>query len=50
MQAIEDSSLKFQISSVSYSEKIKAQKELVESLKADWKLLWSERYNDKVRG
>lgn len=26
-----------------------AQKELVEKVKAQWKLLWNERYNDKVR-
>ena len=30
-------------------EKIKAQKELVEKLMVQWKLLWSERFNDKVR-
>jgi hypothetical protein len=30
-------------------ERIKAQKELVEKLKVQWKLLWSERYADKVR-
>ena len=30
-------------------ERIKAQKELVEKLKVQWKLLWSERFNDKVR-
>ena len=29
--------------------KIKAQKELVETLKIQWKLLWNERFNDKVR-
>lgn len=29
--------------------RIKAQKELVEALKVQWKLLWSERFNDKVR-
>ena len=33
----------------SYDAKIKAQKELVESLKIQWKLLWSERFNDKLR-
>ncbi len=33
----------------SYDAKIKAQKELVESLKIQWKLLWSERFNDKIR-
>jgi hypothetical protein len=32
-----------------YEAKIKAQKELVESLKSEWKLLWSERFNDKIR-
>ncbi len=32
-----------------YEAKIKAQKELVESLKVQWKLLWSERFNDKIR-
>jgi hypothetical protein len=34
---------------VGYEAKIKAQKELVESLKTEWKLLWSERFNDKIR-
>jgi hypothetical protein len=29
--------------------KTKAQKELVETLKVQWKLLWNERYTDKVR-
>lgn len=29
--------------------KVKAQKELVEILKVQWKLLWNERFNDKVR-
>jgi len=38
-QASEDASL----------ERIKVQKELVEKLKVQWKLLWSERFNDKVR-
>jgi hypothetical protein len=33
----------------SLESKIKAQKELVEKLKVQWKLLWSERFNDKVR-
>jgi hypothetical protein len=28
--------------------KVKAQKQLVEDLKVQWKLLWSERFNDKV--
>ena len=30
--------------------KPQSQKELVEELKVEWKLLWSERFNDKVRG
>jgi hypothetical protein len=29
--------------------KNQAQKQLVEELKAEWKLLWSERFNDKIR-
>lgn len=29
--------------------KIKAQKELVETIMVQWKLLWSERFNDKIR-
>ena len=29
--------------------KVEAQKELVETLKVQWKLLWNERFNDKVR-
>jgi len=29
--------------------KIKTQKELVEELKAQWKLLWSERFDDRVK-
>ncbi len=33
----------------SYESKIKAQKKLVEKLKVEWKLLWSESFNDKVR-
>ena len=32
-----------------YEGKLKTQKELVEELKVQWKLLWSERYNDKLR-
>ena len=27
----------------------KTQKELVETLKVQWKLLWNERFNDKIR-
>lgn len=30
-------------------DKAKSQKELVEQLRVEWKLLWSERFNDKVR-
>jgi hypothetical protein len=33
----------------SYESRVKAQKELVETLKVQWKLLWNERFNDKVR-
>lgn len=29
--------------------KVEAQKKLVEELRGQWKLLWSERFNDKVR-
>lgn len=34
---------------VSVETKVQAQKKLVEELKAQWKQLWSERLNDKVR-
>ena len=55
-QAVEEG-VKLQVSNNSlpkvytdaYDAKIKAQKELVESLKVQWKLLWSERFNDKIR-
>lgn len=33
----------------SFESRAKAQKELVETLKVQWKLLWSERFNDKLR-
>lgn len=33
----------------SYEARVKAQKALVESLKVQWKLLWDERFNDKIR-
>ena len=33
----------------SFESTVKAQKELVETLKDQWKLLWSERFNDKIR-
>jgi hypothetical protein len=29
--------------------KVKAQKQLVEELNVQWKLLWNERFNDRVR-
>lgn len=29
--------------------RVEAQKQLIEELKAQWKLLWSERFDDKVR-
>ncbi len=32
----------------SHESTIEAQKKLVESLKAQWKLLWSERFDDKL--
>jgi len=32
-----------------HEDKIKVQKKLVEELKAQWRLLWRERFNDKVR-
>ncbi len=31
------------------ADKFEAQKQLVEELKVQWKLLWGERYDDKVR-
>ena len=37
------------LADVSSEDRVKAQKELVEKLKVQWKLLWSERFNDKVR-
>jgi hypothetical protein len=37
------------LSEGSFEERAKAQKKLVEELKAQWKLLWSERLNDRVR-
>ncbi len=33
----------------SFKGRNKAQKELVENLKAQWKLLWSERFSDKAK-
>ena len=47
MQVTDDSSPKAYADS--YNAKVKARKELVESLKTQWRLLWSERFNDKVR-
>lgn len=46
MQAAKDSS---QYTIDASLETVKAQKELVEKLKVQWKLLWSERFNDKLR-
>ena len=37
------------LENASHESKVKAQKELVETLKTQWKLLWVERFNDKVR-
>jgi hypothetical protein len=37
------------LADVSLEDRVKAQKELVEKLKVQWQLLWSERFNDKVR-
>jgi len=33
----------------SYASRLEAQKKLVEELKIQWKLLWSERFDDKLR-
>ena len=46
MKAAKDSS---EASDNDSLERIKKQKEMVENLKVQWKLLWSERFNDKVR-
>ena len=46
MKVNKDSS---QVSEDAYLGRIKAQKELVEKLKVQWKLLWSERFKDVVR-
>jgi len=32
-----------------FESRAKAQKELVEAIKLQWKLLWNERFNDKLR-
>jgi hypothetical protein len=47
VQATDQSSNDFANNTI--ESKAKAQKELVETLKVQWKLLWSERYNDRVR-
>jgi hypothetical protein len=47
LQSTEESSKAF--ANGSPESKIKAQKELVETLKVQWKLLWNERFTDKVR-
>jgi len=46
LKATNDSS---QASDDASLQRMKAQKELVEKLMVQWKLLWSERFNDKVR-
>lgn len=46
MDATDDSSHSNADASV---DRIKAQKELVEKLKVQWKLLWTERFDDKVK-
>ena len=33
----------------SREDRVEEQKKLVEKLKVQWKLLWSERFDDKVR-
>lgn len=33
----------------SYRDRVNAEKELVETLRAQWKLLWNERFTDKLR-
>ncbi len=47
MQVKDDSTNKVEESSA--EDRIKAQKQLVEELKGQWKLLWSQQINDKVR-
>ena len=37
------------LSNSSLESQAKTQKELVETLKVQWKLLWNERFNDKLR-
>lgn len=37
------------LNDASLEDRLKAQKELVEKLKVQWQLLWSERFNDKVK-
>jgi len=37
------------VNDASLEDTVKEQKELVEKLKIQWKLLWSERFNDKVK-
>lgn len=32
-----------------FDSRAKAEKELVEAIKSQWKLLWNERFNDKLR-
>jgi hypothetical protein len=43
----EDSNKEFD--SKDHKARVAAQKQLIEELKAQWKLLWSERFDDRVR-
>jgi hypothetical protein len=43
----EDSNKEF--GSKDYKARVAAQKQLIEELKVQWKLLWSERFDDRVR-
>ena len=47
MQAHDGSNKEF--GSQDHKSRVEAQKRLVEELKAQWKLLWSERFDDRVR-
>ena len=47
MAVAEDSNKEF--GSKDRKTRVAAQKQLIEELKAQWKLLWSERFDDRVR-
>ena len=47
MQVTGDSTITTE--TATFETKAEAQKKLIEELKAQWKLLWSERFDDKVR-